>query len=285
MWIAYFCSMQWLQRLFRFYIMSNIHVAIAVCSLALITFLNFELEINWKLIGFIFCGAVSGYNFIKYFGLARFHHKRLAPWLRHIQIFAFLAFLGLVSFALQLEQKTLIASAILGIMTFFYAIPMTPKNWFVDKRRNLRAISGLKIYVISLVWTGVVVFLPIIDKGVSISHDVLVLGAQIYLYTWVATLPFEIRDLQYDSVKLATIPQQIGLNASKFIGLLLLTVILLLELFKDEFRTSELIVMSLVMLLLALMLLFSTSRQNQYYSSFWVEGIPVLWLGLMYWIH
>ena len=33
---------------------------------------------------------------------------------------------------------------------------------------------------------------------------------QRFLFVVVAILPFEIRDIQYDSLKLSTIPQQIG---------------------------------------------------------------------------
>ncbi|MBT8258449.1 MAG: hypothetical protein KJO49_08260 [Bacteroidia bacterium] len=277
--------MHWLKRLFQFYIISNIHVALAVCCLVVITLLNFGMKIDIKLMGFIFFGTVSSYNFVKYFGLARFHHKRLAPWLRHIQIFAFLAFIAMLAFAVQLKPKTLMAASLIGMLTFLYSIPILPRQWFLDKKSNLRAISGLKIYIIALVWTGVAVFLPIIDGGHPIGYDVWIYATQIYLYVWVATLPFEIRDLQYDSLKLATIPQQIGLNATKFLGMILLVVVVLLEFFKDDYHPMNPVIVVLVMAVTALFLMFSKKLQGQYYSSFWVEGIPMLWLGLILWLY
>ena len=47
-------------------------------------------------------------------------------------------------------------------------------------------------------------------------------------------LPFEIRDMQYDSLKLSTIPQRIGVMKTKIIGVFML-LFFLLEFFKDEF--------------------------------------------------
>ena len=47
--------------------------------------------------------------------------------------------------------------------------------------------------------------------------DVWIEATQRYLYVVIAILPFEIRDMQYDSIKLSTIPQQIGIIKTKFI--------------------------------------------------------------------
>lgn len=273
--------MRWLIRLFRFYINSHIHVALAVCSLCLVSCLNFDIEINWNLLGFVFFGTVTGYNFVKYFGLAKFHHKRLAPWLRHIQIFAFFAFIGLCYFTLQLSRNTIILAGIMGVLTFLYAIPIVPKRWFLDQKSNLRAVSGLKIYIIAFVWAVVVVVLPFYDSGIQMNFDAWIFSLQVYLYVWVAMLPFEIRDLQYDSLKLATVPQQIGQNATKFTGVMLLAIAVIMEFLKDDISIENLIVTPIIMLIMALFLLFSTTKQNQYYSSFWVEAIPIAWLGLV----
>ncbi|MBT8270621.1 MAG: hypothetical protein HKO90_05530 [Flavobacteriaceae bacterium] len=274
-----------LRRIFEFYINSHMHVAIAICSLVLVTYLTFDLPANTDLLGFVFFGAISGYNFIKYFGIARFHHRRLAPWLRHIQIFALIAFMGLVFFALRLSIYTLLLFLSMGLITFFYTIPFLPKKMLLYKGTNLRGISGIKIYVVALVWTAVTVVIPMEDCGYAISNDVIIQAFQIFLYVIVATLPFEIRDLQYDSLKLATIPQQIGLGATKAAGTALIFLIIGMELFKDELEIGKTVVLVLVMLISLLFLLFSKKNQIQYYSSFWVEAIPIVWLLLIWGIN
>jgi hypothetical protein len=100
---------------------------------------------------------------------------------------------------------------------------------------------------------------------------------QRFLYVIIAMLPFEIRDMKYDSLKLSTIPQRIGVTKTKIIGVLLIVLVFVLEFFRDEFYVNKTIILAAVCLLLLVFLLFSTKNQKQYYSSFWVEGIPILW--------
>jgi hypothetical protein len=271
--------MNFLKRIFDFYINSSIHVAFAVCGLVWITFLEFNLKVNINLLFFVFFATITGYNFVKYFGLAKFHHRSLATWLKYIQIFSFFCFLGLTYFTFKLHIKTLYFLAGLGLVTFLYAIPFLPKKIFL-KKGNLRAISGLKIYVIAFVWAVTTVIIPLVENFHQITFDVLVSSLQRFIYVLVVMLPFEIRDMRYDSLKLATIPQRIGIRSTKIIGSILAILLLVLELFKDELNLSQLLVLTLIVLLMIVLLFQSSINQRPYYSSFWVEGIPIVWLGL-----
>lgn len=268
--------MQRLKHFLDFYINSSIHVALAVCGLTWVTLLNFNVGVDLGFIFFIFFATITGYNFVKYFGLAKFHHRSLARWLKVIQIFSFFCFLGLGYFALKLKSETIFYFLILGVVTFLYAIPFLPKKVFIDAG-NLRAISGLKIYVIALVWTGVTVIIPLLNENYPIDNDFIIEAIQRYLYVIIAMLPFEIRDMKYDSLKLSTIPQRIGIKNTKIIGFILIVVLFLLQFFKEEFWVNQAIILAVICLLLSLFLLFSKVNQNKYYSGFWVEGIPIFW--------
>lgn len=270
------------KRLFDFYINASIHVAVAVCALSIITLINFNLAIDWDLIFVIFFATISSYNFVRYFGLAKFHHRRLASWLKHIQIFSFFCFLALCYFIFQIDQQTIMYLVILGGITFFYAIPFLPRKIFVDGKKNLRAISGLKIYVIAFVWAAVTVIIPLLNENYSLNNDMVVTSYQRFIYVIVATLPFEIRDMQYDSLKLGTIPQRIGVNRTKIIGVLLILIFYFIEFFKDDIDYQKLFVLPIIALLMLCFLAFSRTNQSQYYSSFWIEGIPIIWLGLLF---
>ena len=272
--------MEVLKRLFDFYINSSIHVALAVCGLTWVTLLNFNVGADLDFVYFIFFATVTGYNFVKYFGLAKFHHRGLANWLKVIQIFSFLCFLGLVYFTFKLKGDTIVYFGVLGIITFLYAIPFIPKKIFMEAG-NLRAISGLKIYVIAFVWSGVTVIIPLLNENYSLDNDAIMEVIQRYLYVLIAILPFEIRDMKNDSIKLSTIPQRIGIVKTKIIGVLLIIVMFLLEFFKDEFWLNKTIVFGIICLLLLLFLIFSSKSQKQNYSGFWVEGIPILWAILV----
>jgi hypothetical protein len=270
-----------LKTIFNFYINSSIHVALAVYALSWMTLLQFDIPYDKNVLYFIFFASITGYNFVKYFGLAKFHHRSLAKWLKTIQVFSGICFLIMMYYAIKLETKTLICISVFGLATFLYAIPMLPQNIFLDQQKNLRSIGGLKIYIIAIVWTGVTVFLPLINNEYLITDDIIITALQRFLFVLVLMLPFEIRDLNYDSLKLATIPQKIGVKLTKTVGLFLLFIFLILDYFKDDISSNALMVTIGITLLTVMFIVFSKKNQNVYYSAFWVESIPMIWLLLL----
>jgi len=274
--------MRILKAIINFYINSSIHVALAVYALAYISLLQFDLPEDYILLNFIFLASITGYNFVKYFGLAKFHHRSLTDALRIIQIFSALVFLGMFYFFAQLSIKIQLIISVLGIITFLYAIPVASKKYFIDEQKNLREISGLKIYIIALVWSFVTVILPLQNSGYTINGDVIVTLVQRFLYIMVLMLPFEIRDLNYDHLRLATIPQQIGVKKTKGLGVILLIVFFLLEFFKDETSSSQLLLHLIISVITVVALLYTKKKQSRLYTSFWVESLPILWLVLFF---
>ena len=270
------------KNLLDFYINSSLHVAFAVCSMVFVTLYHFQIPTDWDFIGFVFFATITAYNFVKYFGIARFHHRRLASWLRVIQIFSFFSFIALCVFSLRLTWITIVYVAFFGVITFFYAIPFLPKRFFLDSQHNLRSVGGLKVYVIAFVWSGVTVFLPLMNEQYPISLDVYLEGLQRFLFVIALMLPFEIRDLQFDSIKLSTIPQQIGLKKTKTLGVWLLVIFFFAEFFKKDLEIEMVVESFVISLTILLFILFSRKEQNEYYSSFWVESIPIFWGALLF---
>ena len=273
--------MQVLKQLLNFYINSSIHVGLAAFALTWVTLIQFELEYDANVLYFVFYASVTGYNFVKYFGVAKFHHRSLAGWLKAIQILSFVAFLALIYYAFMLKISTLILITLLGLITFLYAIPILPQKYFIDDQKNLRQISGLKVYVIALVWTFATVIVPLINNDVEINTDVIIVSVQRFCYVLVLMLPFEIRDLNYDSLKLSTIPQKIGIKKTKLIGVFLLMLFLMLDYFKDELIGFEILATLIITFITLLFLLFSNKNQSRYYSAFWVESLPIVWLCIL----
>ena len=273
--------MRILKHILDFYINASIHVALSVYALTWITLIEFGVSYDESVLYFNFFGTITGYNFVKYFGLAKFHHRSLANWLKVIQLFSLICFAALCYYAIQLETKTWAFILVLGTITFFYAVPFLPRKVFVDSNQNLREISGLKIYVIAFVWSAVTVLLPIVDNDLTVSADVLITALQRFVLVLVLMIPFEIRDLRYDSLKLSTIPQRIGLNKTKIIGVVLLMVFFFTEFMKDVTTQTNAILIGVMMLITLLFIIFSKENQGKYYSAFWVEGLPVFWLVLL----
>ncbi|MGS2727270.1 hypothetical protein ACU8DI_11735 [Psychroserpens sp. BH13MA-6] len=268
------------KTIFDFYLSSSIHVAISVFALSWLTLLEYGLPFDAEMLWFIFFSSITGYNFVKYFGLAKFHHRSLARWLRVIQVFSLLSFLLLCFFATRLDINTLIYVGVLGVVTFLYAMPLLPKL-FLDEKKNLRSVSGLKIYVIAFVWTGVTVILPLINSHHALTEDVWLTALQRFVFVMVLMLPFEIRDLSYDSIKLATIPQQIGVTKTILLGIVLLFVFNYLEFLKSNLYQLTLLSNIIISVIVFLFLIGSKRHQNPYYTAFWVEAIPIWWLLLM----
>lgn len=269
--------MKYLKNAFDLYINSSIHVSLAVVAFSLVTCLQRDLSIDRSLLLFIFFGSVTGYNFVKYAGIAKLHHLSLASNLRFIQIFSFLCFIGLIYYAFQLEIRVLVTAGVLGVFTVLYAIP------FLGENKNLRSLPGLKIFVIAIVWAGSTVLLPLVQAGLHFGEQSIVDFIQRFMLVIVLTLPFEIRDLDYDNERLGTIPQKLGTFKTKVFGFILIFLIFSAEILQAMMESNEFLALVLVLVLSGFFVWKAKRRQNKYYSSFWVEAVPVFYL-FIYWI-
>jgi len=265
--------MKLLSRVFAFYINSSIHVAFAVLALFAITVLEFSIAVHKVVYGFVFFASLTGYNFVKYAKIAGLHHRSLTKSLRLIQLFSALCFVVLVYFALQLSLKVLLLTAGFGLATLLYAIP-------VVRSKNLRNFSGVKIFIVAFVWAGVTVILPFVASNSEITFSAYLTFFQRILIVVALILPFEIRDIPYDALNLKTLPQLVGVKKTKLIGFMLLGLGLGFELFKTNFEISHTLSFIVFCVLLGGLIAISKPHQNRYFASFWVEGLPILWLLL-----
>lgn len=273
--------MKVLKQLLDFYINSSIHVALAVYALSWITLKKLNINGDATILYFNFFATITGYNFVKYFGIAKWHHRSLANWLKVIQVFSLVCFGLMCYYALQLQNNSLMLITGFGMVTFLYAIPFLPKKWYLDTQQNLRDISGLKVYVIALVWCGVTVILPVFNNNGMFSQDAIFTIIQNFILVIALMLPFEIRDLNYDSLKLATIPQKIGVKNTKRLGYVLVLLFYFVEYFKDKIDATGLLFQFVISIILCVFIYFANEDRNAYYTSFWVEALPVIWMLLM----
>lgn len=274
-----------LKQILNFYINSSIHVALAVFSLSYITLLEFNISYDKAVLYFIFYASITGYNFVKYFEVTKFHHRSLSTWLKLIQIFSLICFVLMCYYIFRLEKTTMLYVVVFAVLTFLYTIPFIPKRKFLNKQSNLRNIGGLKIFLIALVWVGVTVFIPLLNNHFSMDRMVVIVSVQRFLLVIMLMLPFEIRDLQFDSLKLYTIPQNLGVKRTKILGIFLGLLMFVLEFLKRQMSINQIIVLLTILVLTVLLIWFSREKQGRYYAAFWAEGIPILWLLLMLFIN
>jgi hypothetical protein len=268
--------MQWLARLFRFYVKASIHVAFAVIALVFLTaqFLNISLEIN--LLTFIFFGTIPAYNIIKYGDEGeKYLFRRNASQLS-TQILSLLAITIALYFGSQLSLNTWKGIILLSFLAACYALPVFPK------KRNLRNVGILKILIVGLVWSGTTVLLPVLDVQVKLSWDVWIEVIQRFMIILVLMVPFEIRDLNSDPEELHTVAQRYGIRKTRIAGIFISVLCFLLSFMKDELSVFEIFIKALMLISLVLLMLFLPNVQTRYFSSFWVEGFPVFW-AVMAW--
>lgn len=267
--------MQVLRRIFEFYLDTSIHVAFSILALIHVTCLTLNISVDAHLCWFLFFGSIACYNFVKYGVEAEKYILVADMHQKHIQWTSFVA-LGFAvyhGYFLSIQVYFIIAGVV--ALTGLYAIPVLPHL------KNLRSLGGLKIFVVALVWAGSTVILPVIAAGQYITWDVRVETLQRFLLVLILLVPFEIRDLVYDSPELRTLPQRFGISGTKIIGACAILPFFLLTLLKDTVGPTALMANAILSLVLGILICTTKRNQNRYFSSFLVEAVPILWWGLL----
>lgn len=265
--------MRVLKKVFDFYIQSSIHVALSVYSLVQMSCFMFHIPANKPIANFAFFGTILGYNFVKYESLVWAKSNQMGSKLKSILVLSFLALLAVGFYFFQLQGITQIVSVGVFILTLLYALPFFPN------RKNARNWAGVKIYIVALCWVGVTVVLPILNANIPITSDFYLKCVQRFILIFVLILIFEIIDLNNDDPHLQTVPQQIGVKRTKNLGHVLLMVFGVLELFNSNFNSTieHFVLVVFIALIVALFLAFANEKRSKYYTSFWVESVPILW--------
>jgi len=254
-------------KLFRFYVLSSTHVALAVLSLLYLTHLHFELSWQTNLFAFIFCATVGTYNFIRYYASPDTRSSFNTP----ILVFSLISALGMGLSATKLTSQTLLVALLLGMMSLTYVLP---SNRFFG---GLRYLPYLKSFVVATCWASVVVLLPLLNHQIEFDRVIWLLWFQMALWTFSTIIPFEIRDAHKDRKTMKTIPHVFGVRGSKMIGTLMLFGVVILSYCLSLNRYD--MIPTLIACGLALVCLWkSTIQQSTYYASFWVEALPMVWL-------
>ncbi|WP_123896517.1 UbiA prenyltransferase family protein [Aureibaculum marinum] len=148
----------------------------------------------------------------------------------------------------------------------------------------MRYIALIKLFLIAISWAVVTVIIPLVQHSINLGFNEIVITVQRFLFVVSITIPFDIRDMSYDTKNLKTLPQTIGISKSKVFGLVFLMLFLGLEFIKTPIYTEQLQIHFFISVLALFFLLKSTENQNEYYSAFFVESLPIIWLGLFLWL-
>jgi len=261
-------------RLFNFYVFSNLHVALATFFLVKITLTTIGISEN-NTAWFVFFSTLTSYNIIRFLRIdtiKNWYNLWIIHYKKQLQILTLIGVIGVVYFGFQLRLKAILILIPFALATFFYVFPL--------KKYSLRNIAGLKLFLIAFSWAGITALFPLTQNYMQFRFVDWLVFIQRFLFVIAITIPFDIRDVNYDVSELKTIPQQLGIYKTKLLGSSLLFIFILLEFIKsiDE---RQLISSILIAAISSLLLYFSTSKQSKYYSAFFVESLPIIWYLLI----
>lgn len=249
--------MHFLKRLFDFYINSSIHVAVAVTCLVYITDFSNDLCKHIVYPITVFFATIIAYNFLKYHGIffkSKGHYKKYYS----ILIVTLISSLGFLCTFLILKRVLQIPIVIAGLFVLIYPF--------------LRKYGWLKIFLVSFVVTIISVYIPfILVKPIFLDFYISLIQRFFILISLL--IPFEILDSKKDAISLQTLPQKFGIKPAKLFGILLVIPFMFFEFLKVNYS----FVVLPIGIITVLSIYFSSLERNKYYTSFWVESIPIFW--------
>jgi len=265
-----------LKRLFSYYVFSNIHVSIAAFCLVKITLTDYEISDN-TIPYFVLISTLVSYNFIRFYQIDDID-KSVSKWIisnkKSLILLNVVALMLLMVLTFKIKLADVLILIPFVFATVFYVVPLS------KKKKNLRSIASLKLFLIAFSWAGITVLLPLIHHDISISLNVWIVFVQRFLIMIALAIPFDIRDFKFDKEEIRTLPQTIGVKNSKYIGSVALLLFFVLEFFRNP-NLNELIIAFLVAIISFFLLIYTKKDQNRYYTSFWVEAMPVFWYLLL----
>ena len=255
-----------LKKVIDFILFSNTWISIGAVSCAASAFIFYQKPIAIEFLALVFCATFFGYNLQQSSYDEIFDdRKNQSLWISNY---------GKVT--QKLAYIILIISIILVVKIFsweniLYTIPAFVLVLFYrEKRKNtfsFRSIPFFKLFVIALVWTWTCAILPqlIYFNKVGLYYPTI-----IFLYIISITIPFDKRDLSYDSKKLKTLPQLIGIKSAYLTSFIIISFLLIIAMyFKRNLFCIYLIITILV-------LIPSYKIRGEYYYLFILDGLLLL---------
>ena len=260
-----------IKLLFDYYINSSLHVSFCIiCYIIKIKFIN-KFPFDWGNISFVFFTTFFTYNFIKFNESVQSINRPISFVFKLFFSKALIAFLISFYLFLNLSNSQQIIVLITSVLTLLYTIPFILKF-------TLRGNPIIKIFTVAFCWTMMIVVLPFFE--LMDLYNMLYYSTLIFCLVTAQMIPFEIRDKHKDMYNVKTIVHICGTKNSKIIGYFILTTALTPTIL-TYYLSEDLILKNsttLIILVIGVLVYFSSEKQSKYYSSFIVESVPMIWL-------
>jgi len=266
---------------------SNIFMGLCAVAQGLLTFYLIGSKPVYPVLGLLFTSTLGIYNFCIL--IARPKNPELSPQKRVRWFFSnyrlmvtitIVAMLSLVPLFFLISLSSKILLIFLAMLSFAYGLPLFAMG---GHKFGLRNIPGLKLFLITLVWTLSIVLLPVLEAQAKYQtiisfRDATLLIAKRFLFIAAVAIPFDIRDLFEDKqFGLKTIPVALGeKNAYLFCQLLLAGYLVLLFLFRGNGFNTDFFALALSVILTGWLIFRSKWEKNEYYYFFYLDGVLIV---------
>lgn len=250
---------------------SNVWIALGASAYALHTMMMTHIKLNYSFLLLVFLATLFSYNFQR---LIRFNvienktSERLI-WMdnnknliKYLTIFSFSISLFLTFYYLTIEEIFLTIPAF--VLVIFYA------TFFNKRKKGLRDLPLVKIFIISAVWAYVLGIFPLLISGHLVETKLVFIDK--FCFILAITIPFDIRDLSFDKEQQKTLPMILGIYGAKAVAIIALGISLYIN---HWFVDNQLVLITFYALALLLVLLSSRNKSELYFSGM-IDGLLVL---------
>ncbi|MBI2280115.1 MAG: UbiA family prenyltransferase [Bacteroidetes bacterium] len=282
--------------LIRSLVYSNLFISICITALAHQTYILLKIpqEDCFNVLALIFCSTFFTYNFQRIYRLrsvdllGRLIGIRLGWMIRNRRkLFFASVFSVLMSFVflIQLSIHVFLLIIPLSLFSMLYVIP------FLPGKKAIRNLPFAKIFIISVVWSVVMVAIPVVNyngfQGILKDSTVLLFLEQL-IFIFAITLPFDVRDLRYDmESNIKTIPSSIGIKNTITLSHVLLIVFLVLKWIQyyslGQLTLSQFVATAITTSLTFIIIAFTSRKRGELFFTGLVDGTMILmYLGILY---
>ncbi len=264
-------------KIVKWFIDSHIWIAFGAIGLSSFTYSFLGKSFNWNIAGLLFFATILTYNgqsFLKWATL-----KKKGNYQEHktrVITMMIIGFIGLVPLTISFQLENLKVLLILAPLCFLYAFKVPVKT---NASINLRSIPFIKVYLIAIVWVVSCIMFPILYENIELQFQHIALLLIFFFYLIGITIPFDIRDIKYDSTSLKTIPQLIGVEKAKIlaISLLLISIGIVAFLMIAGYMKFNLGVLSISLFAGSIFLVMRCNEsKNGYYYTGYIDGTMIL---------
>jgi|GEM_PF-515063 len=178
---------------------------------------------------FVFFATVFLYNFqrvVKLFQKPSYSIPGRNTWLVKnrlaIMIWSIVGGIVMIVIALNLPLRDWIVLSIGGFFSILYVMSIGKRD---GKSVAVRELPFIKIFLIAISWVIMgAIFPQVHHEGWRAleSNQLIWMSLEKFFFIWAITIPFDIRDLEYDDKRMKTIPQLFGVNGSLWLSRILI---------------------------------------------------------------